>query len=99
MEIITGYPEEAQKIIWCESRNIAEAVGENLDKDGEVWSRDHSFWQINDYYHAAKALDMGLDITDPSANLKYGHWLYQTEGSKHWSASRKCWADPQLKIN
>ena len=98
-EVIKGYPMEAQKIIWCESSNIPEAVGENLDKDGEVWSRDHSFWQINDYYHTTKAESMGLDIQDPSDNLTYGYWLYQAEGSKHWLASKECWTNPELKIN
>ena len=86
---------EAQRIIYCESDNIPEAIGENII-DGEVWSRDYSFWQINDYYHATKAKSMGLDIKDPSDNLKYGYWLYKNEGTRHWLASRHCWADTHL---
>ena len=97
-EVIKGYPIEAQRIIYCESKNDHYAEGENFI-DGEVWSRDHSFWQINDYYHTTKASDMGLDIKDPSDNLTYGYWLYQAEGSKHWLASKECWTNPELKIN
>ena len=82
--------EEQQRIIWCESRNNPNAINHNK-KNGEVWSTDHSYWQINDYYHKDQALSMGLDITNPKDNMEYGLWLYETEGNRHWQASRWCW--------
>ena len=78
---------------------MEDALNENLNEDGSAWSRDYGYWQINDYYHEEKASGMGLDIKNPGDNIKYGEWLYQTEGSKAWSASQQCWSDSTLKIN
>lgn len=80
------------KIITCESRAYgAKAVHQNLDKNGNVWSTDVGPWQINDYYHEARAASMGLDIHSTEDNIRYGFILMSEQGTAPWKASRYCW--------
>lgn len=91
---IISYAEEYQvsqalveAIIFCESRNKADAVG-----TAAVVGIDIGYWQINTYWHEETARAMGYDIYNPEDNLRYGFWLLATEGTKHWNASKHCWS-------
>jgi len=79
-----------KRIIYCESKSRADAVGKNY-KNGKHWSSDHGPWQVNDYYHAKEAAKLGYDIYDWKGNLDYGFLLYTRDGTRHWLASRPCW--------
>lgn len=81
----------ALKIIQCESRMYNGKNNQNLDKDGNVWSTDIGPWQINNYYHQARMLSLGLDIYDTEDNLHYGFMLLTEQGTQPWKASAYCW--------
>jgi soluble lytic murein transglycosylase-like protein len=76
----------ARKIIWCESRNKPDAIGKLA-----VVGQDHSYWQINSYFHEEAAKKLGLDIRNPDDNLQYGFMLFARENVNPWEASRHCW--------
>ncbi len=82
----------ARRIIKCEAQMYGSAVNENRDSEGLVWSRDWSYFQINDYYHEATARKMGLDIKNGYDNLEYGFYLMSKQGTTPWGASRHCWS-------
>lgn len=78
------------KISKCESRT------RQFGKDGkvlrgEVNSDDVGLMQINEQYHAKEAKALGLDLESVEGNLAYAKHLYDTEGTKPWNASKKCW--------
>lgn len=80
------------KIIQCEgARYQFSGNNKNLDKDGKVWSTDVGPWQINDYFHEARAQSMGLNIYNTEDNLRYGFILMEENGTRDWLASRYCW--------
>ena len=84
-------PELAIAITYCEGSSY-KRVGNNKNiKDGQHWSTDVGWWQINDYYHEARAMGMGLDIRNDKDNIIYGLFLLGTEGVNHWKASKNCW--------
>lgn len=41
---------------------------------------------------------MGLDLTKPGDNIKYGLFLFNRSGIDNWSASKKCWK-PLINAN
>lgn len=93
-----GINEElAHAIIDCESESDPDAVNKNRDRQGNVWSRDYGYWQINDYRHRKEAAKLGLEITDPDDNLIYGFYLLKRDGTRHWNASRARWEPMLLK--
>ena len=82
------------RIIKCESSLYKNAVNENKNAQGEVWSTDYGPMQINDYYHAGKMRAMGLSIYKWENSLEYGVGvLLAREGTRHWSASASCWGN------
>ena len=85
--------ELVRKIGKCESSLYKSAVNENKLKDGTVWSRDWGFLQVNDYYHEADMLKIGLHIKDWRDSLEYGILLL-SKGDPYqiWSASESCWS-------
>lgn len=86
-------PVLAAKIISCESRAYgAAAIHDNIDSHGNVWSTDIGPWQINDYYHKARAESMGLNIYNTVDNLRYGFILMDEQGTAPWKASKYCWS-------
>ena len=94
-------PVLVNRIIGCETRGDPNAVPDpnalrlNKTEKGVVWSRDWSYFQINDYYWKKFMLDsQGLDITKPADNLYAGFWILQHYGTKPWNWSKHCW---QLK--
>lgn len=79
------------KIIECESEFSLDAIGENVDKDGNVWSRDYGGLQVNDYYHKDDMAKIGMNIYNGNDSLEYGFMLLKRDGLTHWKWSRSCW--------
>ena len=80
----------ARNIIACESQNNAEAKGYNY-RQGELWSTDIGYWQINDYYHKDRMTELGFNINVPRDNIQFGFMLLSEQGTSPWSASQRCW--------
>lgn len=82
----------ARKIIDCEGKAY-KSVGnnKNYDKNGNVWSTDVGYWQINNYYNEKYANGLGLDIYNEWDNLEFGFIMLSELGTKPWNASRYCW--------
>lgn len=67
-----------------------------FDKDGKVLSGivnplDKGLFQINEHYHLATSIKMGLDIHTVEGNIKYAKYLYSRNGTNDWLASKGCW--------
>lgn len=58
---------------------------------GKVTPEDVGVCQINETYHLAASKRMGLNIYSWAGNVAYANYLYVTQGTKPWAASRKCW--------
>lgn len=80
-----------RKIIKCESKGFSNIVNNNINKKGEVWSKDFGSMQINDYFHLDTMKKLGLDYYDEYDSLEYGIMLLAKEGTKPWNASKSCW--------
>lgn len=83
-------PTILQAIAECESGNM------HFRKDGSVIrgivdNRDIGRYQINLFYHGETAEKMGLDLFNEEDNETYAKWLYETQGTQPWNASKKCW--------
>lgn len=70
------------KIISCESNWINSKIGSMGER---------GYFQIWPVAHLNASKRLGLDITAPMDNLKYGIWLFKKEGAKPWLWSRSCW--------
>lgn len=77
--------ELALKIIECESQFQPHATG------SPVIGEDIGYFQINTFYHRAKAEQMKLDLQNWHDNLEYGFWLLSTAGTDPWLWSQSCW--------
>jgi hypothetical protein len=82
------------KIALCESNN------KHYDENGQVLVRgntgsrasvDIGRYQINAMYHGKKATEMGLNLFDERDNKTFAIYLFETQGTEPWSASKKCW--------
>jgi hypothetical protein len=58
---------------------------------GKVDPADTGVMQINKRYHREKAASMNLNLDDIYHNMAYARYLYETQGTKPWSASAPCW--------
>lgn len=79
------------KIATCES------TLSHFDQDGKVLrgvvnSKDVGLFQINEYYHLEKSIELGFDIHTPDGNVQYAVWLFKNEGSTPWNWSKNCWS-------
>jgi hypothetical protein len=83
------------KIALCESNN------KHFDTNGQVLVRgnagnrasvDIGRYQLNAMYHGKKATEMGLNLFNEQDNRTYAVYLFETQGTEPWSASKKCWA-------
>jgi len=63
----------------------------NDPKTGEPIHRDEGILQINTWVWGTLAAKMGDDLATEAGNLAFGEYLYQTEGTKPWTASEGCW--------
>lgn len=82
----------ARAIIGCESQWNPENVHYNYRKTGELWSRDWSYWQLNDYYQEVAMRQKGWNIYDKWQNLQAGFYILKTQGTKPWTWSEWCWS-------
>lgn len=101
----TNLPQVLLDIAWCESRDDQSAVGYNYHdevitlEDGStttqkvLWSKDIGRFQINDYYHAETAKNLGFDIYTVEGNTQYALVLYNSNGTRDWNPSKPCWSD------
>lgn len=67
-----------------------------LDKNGNILrgainKGDLGLMQINEYYHADKAEELGLNLKTVEGNMAYAKYLYDKEGAQPWISSSKCW--------
>lgn len=60
---------------------------------GIVDADDTGAYQINKRYHLKSALAMNIDLDTLDGNMKYARWLYETQGTAPWNASKKCWKE------
>ncbi len=77
-------------IALCEGRTHLLPNGKVVK--GKVNSKDIGLFQINEKYHLKKSKELGYDIYSLSGNIRYAIHLLKTEGTKPWSASKKCWS-------
>jgi hypothetical protein len=79
------------KVAFCESRyRQFNAEGQVLR--GVVNPKDVGVFQINEDYHLADSLKLGIDIYTLEGNLAYAKHLYETKGVSPWVHSSKCWS-------
>jgi hypothetical protein len=108
IEVIPTIPRELQRIADCESgkRNADGTAiagsGRHTDDDGHVivgklnkpeLGVDVGKYQINEYFHARRAHELGLDLYDEKDNEAYALRLYEEEGMEPWLASVNCWKE------
>ncbi len=60
---------------------------------GKADRNDVGIMQINERYHLDRAETLGYDIYTLEGNMAYARYLYETEGTKPWNASRPCWGN------
>ena len=59
---------------------------------GKANRADVGVMQINEKYHAEKAIQLGYDIYSTQGNVAYAKYLYKESGTQPWSASGPCWS-------
>lgn len=79
-------------IAWCESRfkqfeDDGSVRRSPINKDGLY---DYGFFQIHGS-HIQEATKMGYNIMTPAGNIGYALYLYRTQGTSPWLASKNCW--------
>ena len=84
-------PAILKEIARCESGN------RQFGKDGKVLRgrvnpKDVGLYQINEYWHLADSKKMGIDIYTSEGNEEYALYLYRTQGTRPWNASKPCWS-------
>lgn len=67
-----------------------------FNSDGSVLRGDHNkqdvgVMQINEKYHLSTSQKLGLNIHTLEGNMAYAKYLYETQGTRPWEYSSKCW--------
>lgn len=57
---------------------------------GLVNSHDVGLFQINEDYHLAAAISLGIDIYTLEGNIAYALWLVENQGYAPWIHSNHC---------
>ena len=75
---------------------FCESSFRQYDADGNVLTGvvnkgDIGVMQINKYYHAEKAAELGDDLNTVQGNMAYAKYLYERYGTQPWSSSEDCW--------
>lgn len=78
------------QIARCES-TFRHTLNDGSVLKGVVDSADTGVMQINKRYHEKAAAAMNLDLEDIYENMAYARHLYETQGTRPWSASSPCW--------
>ena len=81
-------PDELLPVFWCESKLVHSYNGKIVRSK----TNDIGISQINLKSWAKKAKEMQLDLYLKNDNLAFALYLYEQNGLKDWSASRKCWS-------
>jgi len=81
---------KSSKIIYCESKGKATAVGKNSDGTYDV-----GLWQFNDntWKWLAEKLNITSDRTNPTVSTAVAKWLIENDGWYHWNSSGHCWKE------
>ncbi|HMO78578.1 MAG TPA: hypothetical protein PKA96_00100 [Candidatus Paceibacterota bacterium] len=58
---------------------------------GYINSADVGVMQINEKYHSETAKRLGYNIYSLDGNMEYARYLYETQGTRPWIHSSKCW--------
>lgn len=58
---------------------------------GRTTPEDVGACQINEHYHLENAKKLGFNIYLWTGNVGYANYLMTTQGTRPWSASKKCW--------
>jgi len=58
---------------------------------GRIDPADTGVMQINKRYHQKSATAMQINLDDVYGNMEYARYLYETQGTRPWSASMPCW--------
>lgn len=66
---------------------------------GKIDHADTGKFQINKRFHLKTAKKMGLDLDTEEGNTAYALFLYKTQGTRPWLASKKCWSNIQTWKN
>jgi hypothetical protein len=65
------------------------------DKDGSVLKNPNTsaigVMQIMSSVHNERAADLGIDIYTTQGNLAFAKYLYDSDGTAPWNASKACW--------
>ncbi len=80
------------QIARCES-TFKHTLSDGSVLRGVVDSADTGVMQINLRYHAEKARELGLDLTNLYDNMAYARELYKRQGTRPWAASASCWSN------
>lgn len=76
--------------------SFCESQWRQFDKSGQVLRGnknplDVGVMQINEKYHAAKAVELGYNLYSTEGNMAYARYLYDTQGTRPWVHSKPCW--------
>lgn len=92
-EIVRSYFRDIPVMIQiarCES-TFRHTLSDGSILKGKVDPADTGVMQINKRYHGDKAASMNLNLDDIYHNMAYARYLYETQGTRPWSASSSCW--------
>lgn len=53
--------------------------------------QDVGVMQINEKYHLSTSQKLGINIYTLEGNMAYATYLYETQGTRPWEYSSKCW--------
>jgi hypothetical protein len=91
-----------KQICSCESGNGKYGTPQQFETDGVTplvgrltparLGQDIGMCQINTMYHLETATSLGYDIYTEEGNWGYATYLYETQGTQPWNASKPCWA-------
>lgn len=73
----------------CES-SLRQFDAPNHVLRGEITPADTGVFQISVDYHGDEAKTLGFDIYSLDGNIAFAKYLYDKNGLKDWSASKKC---------
>lgn len=104
-QVSVSVPETDDNILYricsCESGNGKYGTPQQFEPDGvtplvgkmtpDHLGQDIGMCQINTKYHLETATSLGYDIYTADGNWGYAKYLYSTQGTNPWSASRSCW--------
>lgn len=58
---------------------------------GKVNSKDVGIFQVNEKYHLADSVKLGMDIYTIKGNVDYGYYLFSRNWTRDWKWSSGCW--------